>query len=209
MAVPSPFQEYERHHLPFELDGAVAVDAVEVHIRFALELPQLAGRQRGQRAAVGGIEKRREPRMAQERAGVHARLLGIAERLDPVRHGLGENAVVGKAAKAGLHEMERRGGFPRTGRPGEHGGALLARHRGGMKQHVAAAEDDLGVTVVDEVDALIQVPADVADRERTSGPEADQDSRRALEDEPSTRDLLGRFLGPAAALPHDVDELAR
>src|SRR5207253_3524447 len=111
--------------------------------------------------------------------------------------------------KAGLHEMERRGGVPRAGRPGQHGGAFLACHRGGMKKHVPAAEDDLGVTVVDEVDALIQLPADVADRERTSGPEADQDSRRALEDEPSTRDLLSRLLGPAAALPHDVDELAR
>ena len=147
--------------------------------------------------------------MAQERAGVHARLLGIAERLDPVRHGLGEDAVVGEAVKAGLHEMERRGGFPGAGRAGEHGGAFLACHRGGMKKDVAAAEDDLGVTVVDEVDALVQVPADVADRERASGPESDQDSRRALEDEPSTRDLLSRLLGPAAALPHDVDELAR
>src|SRR5712692_11711348 len=76
--------------------------------------------------------------------------------------GLGEDAVVGEAVEAGLDEVERRCRLPRPGRPREDGGALVAHHGGGVEQDVAAAQDRLGVAIVDEVDTLVQVREDVA-----------------------------------------------
>ncbi len=108
--------------------------------------------------------------MAEERPRVDARLLGIAERFHHVRHGRGEDAIVRKTAETGLDEMERGGGLPRPGRTGQHRGAPVARYRGGVEEQVSPTEHDLGVTVVDEVDALVQIRADVAGREGAAEP---------------------------------------
>jgi hypothetical protein len=77
-----------------------------------------------------------------------------------------------------------------------------------MKQDVTSAEHHHGVVVVDKVDALVQVRADIAGRERAAGPEADQDSRRPLEHQASPRHVLRRLLRPTTAVSLDVDELS-
>src|SRR5262249_25053159 len=66
-AVSAPPQKYQGLHLPSELDGAVTVDSVEVHVGLALEFPQFAGGQRGERGAIGRGQERGQPRVAKQR----------------------------------------------------------------------------------------------------------------------------------------------
>src|SRR4029453_16244853 len=90
----------------------------------------------------------------------------------------------------------------------EHGGSVTARYRRGVQQDVTAAEHHLGVAVVDEVDPLVQVRADVARRERAAGPEPDQYSRHPLQDQATTPPPPRLPLRSATASSRNVHEFA-
>jgi hypothetical protein len=82
--------------------------------------------------------------MTEQRPRVHARLLGIAERLHAPAIRARQHAVVGEEPEAGVDQMQGRARFAGPGLPGQHHRLALARDAGCVEEHVAAMEHGLG-----------------------------------------------------------------
>src|SRR5262245_52979875 len=136
--------------------------------------------------------------MREQGPRIDAGLLGITEDLDTVGLQLGQNAIVRDEAKVALDAVESRRRLPRSGRPGEHRGGATPGHGRGVKQDVAAAEDGSRVHGIDQVDALVEMRAQIARGERLVSEEPHENTGLTLEDQATSTDIADRFLDPPA-----------